>query len=129
MPGRTSIDPAAFPPLLRGIYLIEVTRQPEEPNVGFRFRLAGTEHFEINQMELTGLTIEEAFTSPHLELARAAYTEVVTTRQPMLTLGARSAVIGRSHVLFDRLLLPLASDGTTVDMLLGYLRRQRLHQR
>jgi hypothetical protein len=124
LPARASIDPAVFPALLPRIYLIDVMCATDPDKFDYRFRLAGTEHFEINQIELTGLMIEEAFAPDRIEAMRSAYTNVVLTRRPAQTLGARPAVIGRSHVVYDRLLLPLASDGLTVDMLLGYLRRQ-----
>jgi hypothetical protein len=124
LPGRADIDPLAFPALLPGIYLVDVIRSESEPRLGFRFRLAGTAHLEINQMEITGLTVEEAFPVDHGTQARAAYEQVVAEGQPRLFIGARASVGGHTHRLFDRLLLPLASDGRTVDMLLGHLRAQ-----
>ena len=124
LPSRNDIDPLAFPALLPGIFLVDVIRTPASETLGFRFRLAGTAHLEINQIEITGLTVEEAFSADHGRQARAAYEEVVATRTPKFFHGARAAVAGRSHWVFDRLLLPLASDGETVDMLLGHLRAQ-----
>jgi len=75
-------------------------------------------------MEITGLTVEEAFALDHGRQARLAYEEVVAARAPRFFVAARAAVGGRTHMLFDRLLLPLAADGETVDMLLGHLRKQ-----
>ena len=124
LPGRKDIDPTEIGPvLLPGIYLVEVLR--EKPgSLGFRFRLAGTDHLQSAGTEITGMRIEEVFSSPYLERARAAYTQVVERREPLVTLGARSAMVHRSEIIFDRLLLPLATDGQTVDMLLGYLKRR-----
>jgi hypothetical protein len=124
LPGRRDIDPSDIPELLSGIYLVDVAKRPDTKSFIFRFRLVGTAHFEINGIEITGMTIEQAFTPDHLHNVRAAYTEVVMSKAPLVTYGARSAVIDKSHLLFDRLLLPLASDGSNVDMLLGHLRFQ-----
>jgi hypothetical protein len=123
LPGRDSIEPRQVHRLLPRIFMLDVLRSPDSPHLGFRFRLAGSEHFDINQVELTGLTIEQAFTAARLEERRSAYTQVVTSRKPLLTLKASSAVEDRDHVQYDRLLLPLASDGETVDMILGYVHR------
>ncbi len=123
LPGRDTIKPGAVHKLLPRIFMLDVIRTPGSQRLGFRFRLAGSEHFEINQIELTGLTIEQAFAPKKLEAMRSAYTEVVTSRKPLLTLRTSPAVEDRHHIFYDRLLLPLASDGETVDMILGYLHR------
>ena len=124
LPGRTAIDPLAFPALLPGIYLVDVLRTEGSDRLGFRFRLVGTAHLAINGIEITGMTVDEAFTGDHGLRARAAYEEVVASRRPSVVLNARAAVASRAHMIYDRLLLPLASDGRTVDMLLGHLRPQ-----
>jgi hypothetical protein len=126
LPGRADIDPLDLPGLLPGIFLVDVLRGAGEDDLTFRFRLVGTAHLEINQVEITGMTLEKAFSPARLAPIRLAYMEVVAMRSPLLTTGLRAAVDGRCHVLFDRLLLPLASDGATVDMLLGHLRHQRV---
>jgi hypothetical protein len=124
LPSRSDIDPLAFPALLPGIYLVDVIRTPGSQRLGFRFRLVGTAHLAINGIEITGLTVDEAFTGDHGRRAREAYEEVVASARPSLAIGARAAVGGRAHMVYDRLLLPLAGDGRTIDMLLGHLRAQ-----
>jgi len=120
LPARREIDPIEFLPLLPRIFLVDVTRSETPPRLRFRYRLAGTEHQAINSREITGLEIEEAFAPEHVETIRAAYSAVADRGVPHV---ARSfaAIEGRQHVKYDRLLLPLASDGRTVDMMLGYL--------
>lgn len=127
LPGRGAIDPMDLPELLPRIYLIDVFRG-EAGQLEFRFRLAGTEHFEINQIELTGRTVEEAFIPERVAGIKAAYARVAMTRQPLLTRSATAGAPGREHMIYDRLLLPLASDGQTVDMILGCLRRTSPHK-
>lgn len=123
LPSRARISPIDFPGLLPRIYLVEVIRNEHVRDLSFRFRLAGTEHFLINQREITGLMLEEAFAEERFHSVRAAYSTVVSSREPLLTLDCPSPRLGREYVVYDRLLLPLASDGVTVDMLLGYLHR------
>jgi len=36
LPGRADIDPTAFPALLPGLYLVDVTRSDAAPPLGFR---------------------------------------------------------------------------------------------
>jgi hypothetical protein len=123
LPGRDDIEPGPVHKLLPRIFLLDVLRTPGSERLGFRFRLVGSEFFEINGVELTGLTIEQAFAPERVEAMRSAYTEVVTSRKPLLTLRTSPGVEDRHHILYDRLLLPLASDGGTVDMILGYVHR------
>jgi hypothetical protein len=124
LPARACIDPVDFAALLPRIYLVDVVRSPDRPALGFRFRLMGTEHVQINEREITGLTIEEAFGATNVAQLRLDYTAVATARKPLLTLSARPAIVDRTHVVYDRLLLPLASDGVVVDMVLGYFHRR-----
>lgn len=125
LPGRAAIDPLGFPKLLPGVFLVDVLRGAAADPPDFRFRLVGTAHVAMNEVDITGMTIEEAFSAggPATRV-RAAYTRVVLTRRAMVTFGLRAAVPGRSHITFDRMLLPLAADGFAVDMLLGHV-----HQR
>jgi hypothetical protein len=125
LPARRDIDPLDLPILLPGIFLVDVDRGIGE-DLAFRFRLAGTAHLQVNGIEITGMTIEQAFSPGRVAPIRVAYTQVVRMRRPLLTTGLRAAVSGRCHVLFDRLLLPLASDGAKVDMLIGHLRHERI---
>jgi hypothetical protein len=107
--------------LLPRIFLLDVLRQPIEPKLGFRFRLAGTEHYDINGREITGHETGEIFEPEHVKRFRSSCTEVVASARPSVE-HAQITLPGRGNIRFDFLLLPLARDGRTVDMLLGYLR-------
>lgn len=119
LPPRAAIQPAEFPKLLPRIYLVDVLRE-DPPPLKFRFRLCGSEHFLINGKEITGMELAEAMAPQYVDAIRAVYSYVAESGRPHV---ARSfaAIEGRQHVVYDRLLLPLASDGRTVDMMLGYL--------
>jgi hypothetical protein len=119
LPARSAIHPAEFPKLLPRIYLVDVVRA-DAPPLQFRYRLCGSEHFLINGKEITGLELAEAMAPQYVDAIRAVYSYVAESGQPHV---ARSfaAIEGRQHVVYDRLLLPLANDGRTVNMMLGYL--------
>jgi hypothetical protein len=121
LPGRADISPFEMRTLLPRIFLLDVLRQPIGPTLGFRFRLAGTEHYDINGREITGREIGEIFEPEHVKQLRSTCVAVVTSARPTVE-RAHIALPGRGHIRFYRLLLPLAQDGRTVDMLLGYLR-------
>src|SRR5690606_4182943 len=89
LPGRADIDPVDLAPLLPRIYLVDVIRSDDHPVLGFRYRLLGTEHLQINGRELTGMTLDEAMDKGRGEALRAVYTDVVNSRRPLLTLSAR----------------------------------------
>ena len=119
LPARAAIHPAEFTKLLPRIYLVDVLRDGEPP-LKFRYRLCGSEHLMINGKEITGMELADAMAPQYVDAIRAVYSFVAETGKPHV---ARSfaAIEGRQHVVYDRLLLPLASDGHTVDMMLGYL--------
>jgi len=121
LPGRADICPSEMRTLLPRIFLLDVLRQPIEPRLGFRFRLAGTEHYDINGREITGHEIGDIFEPEYATRLRSCCAAVVRSARPSVE-RAQITLPGGGNLRFDRLLLPLARDGRTVDMLLGYLR-------
>jgi hypothetical protein len=117
-PSRGDIDPTEMPDLLPGITLIEVVRDPER-GTRFRIRLFGTEHVRANRRDFTGLFVDEVFDGPEMEKLLPAYMSVAETGEPHFW-KSRIPLAGREHYSYHRLLLPLADDGRTVDMLIGY---------
>lgn len=120
LPSRADIDPAEIPrDVLSSIYLVTVEREERLADPRYAYRLVGTRIVRTSGRDITGLTVEEAYPRPEdLAAQRRAYGQVVasgvpyTDRYPM-------RIPGKEHILESRLLLPLASDGTTVDMILG----------
>ena len=70
--------------------------------------------------ECTGRFIDEMFTAEEVPQIHEAYRTVVAERKPHFW---RTTLMmhGREHLNYARLLLPLASDGETVDMLIAAL--------
>ena len=118
LPGRADIDPNRFKRHLPTISLIDVIGVPAT----FRVRLAGTQLYGLHGRETTGLELEAAHAPDEAAYWRAELDKVVTDRRPnfgVRSLAARdSRESGALSILWLR--LPLAANGSEVDMILGY---------
>jgi hypothetical protein len=113
MPARADFDPLDLKYLMGKLLLVDVLRDP----LRFRFRLVGTEPVKQAGIDLTGRSLDDYPYPETREHLRALYTAAVTTRQPLGSSQARLVLDGRLR-RYEALLLPLASDGETVDMLM-----------
>lgn len=115
LPGRSDINPHGLLRHLPTVSLIDVRRTP----ISFRIRLAGTALYGLHGRETTGLELEQIHRGDEAIYWRTELEQVVERRLPgvgMRSLAARDT--GALSVLWLR--LPLASDGETVDMILGF---------
>lgn len=115
LPGRADIDPNGLKRHLPTVSLIDVRRTP----ISFRIRLAGTALYRLHGRETTGLDLEQVHGGDEAVYWHGELEQVVERRLPgvgMRSLAARDT--GALSVLWLR--LPLASDGETVDMILGF---------
>jgi hypothetical protein len=119
MPRRADISPWELRDHLRQIFMLDVL-----PDGDFRFRLIGTEITRTFGRDSTGKTVREVYgaTAP----ARCAdlirlFRAVVETRRPVLS---RSVLVGvrKEHVAYEAILMPLAEDGVSVNILVGAMR-------
>ena len=113
MPARADIDPLELKGLLGWLLLIDVEWSP----LRFRFRLIGTEIVAIRGMDLTGRYFDEGvFPAQDIVLrfnSRVASEPCIGFQSALDTMReARAGCI-------SRLSLPLSSDGTRVDMIIG----------
>ncbi|HVI34438.1 PAS domain-containing protein [Phenylobacterium sp.] len=114
LPGRPDIDPAGFKRLLPTVSLIDVLSDP----VDYRIRLAGTGLYGVYGREITGRMLSEVYASGAADYWRYELGKVVAERRP--SVGVHNlAWRGASHLSILWLRLPLASNGTDVDMILG----------
>lgn len=118
LPSRQSIDPLDLPDLLPWIILFDVVWEGAGPR--FRHRLVGTGSAQRAGRDATGLWFEEAYEGDILASQLAAFSEIAKTTMPSLT-RVRLPIEGREYVEHDRLILPLASDGETVDVLIALM--------
>ena len=116
LPARADIDPADLRHLLPRLALIDVLREGHD--LAFRYRLTGTEIVNRAGRDPTGKRFEELYRGDYLETAKATYRQVVDTGRPHTSDRVYPLVPGREYMRYDRLLLPLAGDGVTVDMVM-----------
>jgi hypothetical protein len=83
-----------------------------------RFRLMGTNHAEFNRADLAGKLFSEVYPTGSLSLAyvMGLYREMIATRRPIWTLNEFMAPGREYPIRMGRLMLPLSSDGETVDL-------------
>ena len=113
-PRRGAFDPVAVPDLLPSICLLDVLREPFR----LRYRLVGTGIVAAVGREVTGRSLEEAH--PHIRdnaqfLDR--YRKVVETGIPSWRKGKPRLWTNRDIGMIENLIVPLAMDGRTVDIL------------
>ncbi len=116
MPARADIDPLDIPGLLANVFLIDVVAgNPRR----FRFRLVGTRITEL-EGEMTNRFLDEFVPGATGTAMARHYEDTVAGRIYMRheTLHWRK----REYINYDVLLLPLSSDGQTVDLLFGLAR-------
>lgn len=116
LPGRQHVDPLEMRAFLPNMMLYDVAR--EGTATKFRIRLFGTGLFALWQADLTGRWLNDIVPPAMLGRIEADLIDCVTAAQPRHG-GHRLAFPGREIVAHERLLLPLAADGETVDMLMA----------
>ncbi|WP_119166918.1 PAS domain-containing protein [Algihabitans albus] len=114
LPARRDLDPLDFPSLLPRIALIDVVS--ENGRLSFRYRLAGTEIVARARRDPTGKRFDELYSGDYLTQAQALYEQIVASGLPHLSERIYPVEDGREALHYYRLILPLASDGATVDM-------------
>ncbi|GHD47291.1 hypothetical protein GCM10017083_17500 [Thalassobaculum fulvum] len=123
LPARSGIDPIDFPHLLGRIYLVEVVRR--DGRLRFRFRLWGSRIRGIFGHDHTGCWLEDIAAPGTLADIEHALRSCTVERRPHF--WRRPMMIeSNEYAATRRLVLPLASDGETVDMLIGLIIEERL---
>jgi hypothetical protein len=111
VPGRSDIDPIEIPRLMPDVALVDILHDP----LDYRYRLVGTRLVEMMGGERTGLRMREIFT-PEAITATVALMEMLIARREPLAFEGRMFWLERNYREFQALVLPLASDGSRVDM-------------
>jgi len=119
LPGRRDIDPIELRFILGDLILLEVLHDP----LRFRYRLVGSNLTRSLGREMTGRMLDEHPEPTFRRLAAEVYAEVATTAAPLST--RRDAVIDDRLRRYETMVLPLAADGATVDMILVGMRFER----
>jgi len=111
MPGRADFDVLELKDWLGNLILIDVLDGAAE----FRYRLYGSVLASYYGRDLTG-KLTAAMRPETRDLVRREYARVCAARHPMMIERKRS--VKHSTRLVAKLILPLAADGVTVDMIL-----------
>ncbi len=115
LPGRQHLDPVQIPALLPWLWLADVQRSP----LRFRFRLLGTKHYEQMKGDPTGRWIDEAFPNFTEQSTYPDYLAVAVDGRVSYRKGQPAYHVDSECRLLERIMLPLARDGETVDMILA----------
>lgn len=116
MPGRQHFSPEAVPRFLPMIRLYDVCRDP----LRFRYRLVGTELVRTSGRDLTGQWFDEAAPAAYAARSLANLVFVASGQGYCYRRGFPLFMIGdKDHLTSERIMLPLASDGQMVDIILA----------
>jgi hypothetical protein len=114
MPSRRNIDPLELGPgILPHLMLVDV-----EPGPRFRYRLFGTVVSDAFGMDATGRYIDEVMVGKYKDFILGIYGDVVAMKKPVYSTSIYGPQPDRK-MSTQRLMLPLSSDGSTVDMVLA----------
>jgi len=121
LPSRAQIDPSEIPTILTGIALCDVERVNTSLGYRFKYRLLGTRHSVVNPSDFSGRYVEDVHYPDEAVPIIGAFCLVVERKLPHY--WRRERVSRRDPSVrtpYERIIVPLASDGVTVDMLLGH---------
>lgn len=114
LPTRADFDPCDLGYALGYLSLIDVYQNP----LRFRFRLQGTAVVDRVGRDNTGKFIDEMTDLRHSAMATEHFSEVLTTRRPVVK--ARRAYVTDVRVWnCEILVLPLSNNGADVDMMIS----------
>jgi hypothetical protein len=115
LPGRRNLDPLDIPRLLPHVWLVDV--ENGDPVV-FRYRIVGTAIDRAMERTLAGRRMHEVspdfYTRPEV---CGPYLTLLQSCQPSYRKGLPLFAHNQQYSELERLLMPLATDGNTVDML------------
>lgn len=118
-PQRADIDPAEIKSLLPHLGIVDVERADVDGRpLRFRYRLAGTEIAKAYGFDLTGRYLDELDLNNHQQDITAEYARAAETGEPSCSVFEYTRNDGR-HISYERLVLPMSSDGRIIDMLIG----------
>ena len=120
MPAHSDIDPVEIPWMLGYVSLHDVL-----PDGGFRFRVDASNTSAMFGIDMTGRRLDEYPDGEMRERIRRALETVVLIRRPLRSdLDYATAF---NHWRYERLVLPLAADGATPDMLMSAIDVAPMH--
>lgn len=123
LPSREDIDPSDLAPYLSTISLMDIDRS--EAELRYKFRLAGTDFYDIYKREITGAYIDDLPQGSRCDYWKRVLGRVTDRARPSAGI-VRSALSGRTHIARFWLRMPLADETGKVTMILGFDKFVRL---
>ncbi len=117
LPGRQHINPLDIPRLLPLVALYDVVR--DDSNLRFRTRLSGTGVVAAFGSDFTGRFLDEITPPAVYGEFHTAYSSVAETGRPHYWERPVPFAV-RDFMAIQRLALPLAADGISVDIIIAY---------
>jgi len=117
LPSRDAIDPTELLVHLPWLFMAEVV----EGGADYQYRLVGTSIVSANHRDLTGRSFRELYGADPVKLegARLGFDLAARTRTPIYTHGRAFWRPDWTYDRFEAVFLPLSSDGSTVNVILG----------
>ena len=116
-PSKTDFDPLELKPWLGNLEILDVTN---EVPPRYRFRLVGTNINNIDGEDITGRYADDVF-SEHYDTIVADFDKALLKKGPYYKFNAWVENLKGYQMRYDKLVLPLSKDGSSIDMLLVYL--------
>jgi hypothetical protein len=116
LPGRGDIEPQEMVAFLPYVILLDVERRGDTHR--FRYRLVGTEVVTLFGHDPTRRYLDEATVPQRYPQVHGRLLSVVETKRPYYAI-LPVPLPNRDSVYAEILTVPMASDGKTVDLLLG----------
>lgn len=114
-PSRADFTPHDLKYLIGNLSLLDVVYAP----LRFRYRIHATKLGQHIGIEMTGKWVDESPNPAHVAGATSHFTEVIEQRTPIVYRRMHEFVTDSLPHNCEVLALPLASDGTTIDMLMS----------
>ncbi len=124
LPSRADLQPDEMVPFLPFVALINV--QAGTPR--FQFRLVGTGIVGSMGRETTNRPVDENLFGANAVVVESFFSIPLDTRGAAYAAGQYTVAPSGRMLGFETLLLPLSSDGTAIDMLLGGLVGERIQR-
>ena len=124
-PSREALDPLEFRYVLGDVVLIEAQRSPTSGRWPwqFRYRLIGANVVARDGYDLTNKTIDDLPEPEYRERVRSTWLEVCETGAPVYY--ARELFLDHRPRRYEVVVMPLASNGQDIDMLISVQRETR----
>ncbi len=115
LPGKDDMDPLELRTLLNRIMLFEVLDDGKD----FKIRICGQEVREILTVPVKGELLSDLEKRGIVVADMDAFQFIISSREPLCEVNRSMAAVGRPHVNFQSVVVPLTTDGASVDFLMG----------